>query len=163
MFASLTQATIAVPFDPPHTITIRKLTGAEVDRAQAANLKNAASGALGRNWAERVRRQMRKGIDEVRLKALTLEQLAARENDAVLVELDHPMNGFDRYEVIKAGLIAWSYDTGADEKTIAAARLKAIDDLDDEGADFVATEIIRLTKPSLFQTMAEREAAQKNG
>lgn len=163
MFASLTQATVQIPFDPPHTITVRKLTGKEIEQAQAANVKNAAAGILGRDWNERVKRRMRQGIDELRLKALTPEELAARENEAAAVELEHPLNGFDRHTIIKAGLVAWSYDTGKGEAAIKAARAKAIEDLDDEGADFVALEILRLTKPALFQTAEEREAALVKG
>ena len=163
MFASLTQVTVAVPFDPPHTITIRKLTGKEIDTAQAANMANAAAGMLGRQWHERVKRQMRKGIEAMHLPALTPEQVAEREHEAVLVELDHPLNGFDRYEVIRAGLVSWTYDTGKTDAAIKAARVKAIADLDDEGADFVAAEIIRLTKPALFLSAAEREAAEVKG
>src|SRR3972149_2984282 len=93
MFASLSPPVpVPVPFDLPHPVTVRKLPGKELDAAQAANMKNAASGILGRDWHARVQRQMRKGIDEIRLKQLSSEQLAARETDAVLVELDDPMN-----------------------------------------------------------------------
>lgn|SRR3990167_6419819 len=175
MFASLTQVTVDIPRQPGQSAILRKLTGRELDRAQAANIQSAASGILGRQWHERVKKQMKKGIEEIRLKAMTPEQLAERENAAALVELDDPMNGFDRFEVVKCGLVSWSYDAAerpvgksgppnkkAAEAEVIDARMKAIDDLEDEYVDFFAEQIMRLTKPALYQTAEEREAATKN-
>jgi hypothetical protein len=40
--------------------------------------------------------------------------------------------------------------------------IKAIEDLTDEAADFFAREILKLSKPALFQTADENEAETKN-
>jgi len=42
-------------------------------------------------------------------------------------------------------------------------RMASLEDLDDEAVDFIATEVLRLTKPGLFHaTEDDAEAAQKN-
>lgn len=57
--------------------------------------------------------------------------------------------------VVRAGLKTWTVDAPVTPETI--------DDLDGEALNHFATEIMRLTKPELFQTAEEQEAAQKNG
>ena len=34
IFASQTRSTLPLPCDPPHTVTLQKLTGADLERAQ---------------------------------------------------------------------------------------------------------------------------------
>jgi predicted butyrate kinase (DUF1464 family) len=135
-FASQTSATIPIPFDPPHTVTIRKMTGREVELAQAVHAGEIAS---GRGWAERFRRVLVQGI----------------KDGAAAQVLADPLNGYDRRTVIASGLLAWSYETPKTLETLA--------DLEDEAAEFVAHAILKLTKPALFQTADEAEADRKNG
>ncbi len=141
IFASQTTDTVPIPFAAPHTATLRKLTGRELDKAQEVHLKNTIAGRwASHGWAAVFQRQLEKGI--------------ATNADAEKLLRD-PLNGYDRHTLVNAGLIAWSFP----EPALAPA---AIDDLDDDALDWFAREILQRTKPSLFQTEDEREAARKN-
>jgi hypothetical protein len=155
MFASLTQSDpIPVPFDPPHTIVVRGLTGRECDAAREAHATGVALGGA-RHWATKFRRMLEGSI-----------------SDKAYVEqaIRDPLTGYDRYALVRGGLIAWSYPrpitvrqaAGADLLLLKAeqeARDAAINDLEDEGVDFIATEVLRRTKPALFLTTEEDVAA----
>lgn len=140
IFASQTQATVTVPGEDGQTVTVRALTGTEFDAAQAAHLRAIAEGHSARGWSGTFRRQLAKGV----------------VSDAAVVEmLADPLNGFDRLTLVKSGLVAWTYGE------VAPAR---VDDLKDDVLEFIATEVLRLTKPALFvRTVDEVEAATKKG
>lgn len=158
IFASQTHSDpILIPFDPPHTFVVRKLTGLEIDAAQEAHRGTIASGST-RSWATLFRRAMVTGASD----------------PDVLKAIGDPLTGYDRYALVRLGLVAWSYPQpiavpaeadGADSAakaaraTMVATRQAAIDDLDDEAVDFIATEVLRLTKPALFLTTEEDVAA----
>lgn len=149
MFASLTQAIVAIPWDPPHTVTVRKLTGRELEAAQAAHRDSLATGN-SRSWAALFRRGLQKGASD----------------PDVLTAIADPLTGYDRYVIVRAGLLAWSYPQAIKPVTVKGegkpdAIVDAIDDLDDEGVDCIAREILRLTKPALFLTVEEAEAEKK--
>ena len=59
-----------------------------------------------------------------------------------------------RHKLIEMGLTAWTYP-----EPLTPDLLK---ELDDEAANFIAGEILRLTKPGLFLTPDEVEAERKN-
>ena len=145
IFASHTTRTFPIPFDAPHTVTLQKLSGRELEAAQLEHLSGVATGR-GRNWATTFLSLAKAGL--------------ATDRDARKV-LDDPLSGYDRIALARAGVKAWSY-VDADGKPIAVTPA-AIDDLDDEALEFVATEALRLTKPGLFQTAEEQETARKNG
>jgi len=145
IFASQTTSDpIPIPFDPPHTVTVRKLTGRELERAQQAHMIGIVSGSA-RTWAARFSAMAKTGDP----KAMEL--------------LNDPLLGYDREAVIRSGLVAWSYSQPIAAVPPSEKTPDAIADLDDEAMDFIAREIMRRTKPSLFQTDAEREEARKNG
>lgn len=144
IFASHTRQTIPIPFDAPHTVTIQKLAGKDVDAAQLDHMAGVVTGR-GRNWAVRFLELARAN--------------AATEKDARKV-LDDPLSGYDRLALVKRGVKAWTYEVDGTAKPITDA---AIDDLDDEALEFLARAVLQLTKPGLFQTADERQAAQKNG
>lgn len=130
IFASQTATTIAVPHDPPQTITIRKLRGKELQDAQAADLRNFIGNRSPRGWAGTLRgliQKARAGGD-------------VGDADSVLTD---PLIGYDRGVVVRSALLSWSY-------TDHAPTADEIDDLDDDTIDFIAREILRLTKPHLF-------------
>lgn len=143
IFASHTKSQpIPLPTDPGQTVVVRKLTGIEVEQAQAEHARGIAA---GRGWANRFRRLIEKGI----------------ATDAqVLSALADPLIGYDRRSLVDAGLIAWSYMEDGKPKPLTAES-KA--DIDDETSEFIATEVLRLTKPSLFLSVEEVAAARKNG
>lgn len=140
VFAKHTARTIPVPHDSPHTITIRKLTGRELDKAEQAHLEAFVNGRSSRGWVQAYSAQLAKGLG----------------NDAdTLKVLADPLKGLDRFAVVQAGLTGWSYE--------AKVGAEAIDELDDETVEFIAVEVMKLTRPALFQTPAEQEADEKNG
>ena len=137
IFAKENQHTIPLPFDPPHTITITKCTGDEITQAQAEHIRSLVAGRSARGWAEQFQRQIGKGIIEV--KELIFD----------------PMNGYERKALIKAGLVGWSYDRDITDEVIAS--------LDDDAQEFIAREILQLSKPGLFvRSVDEAKDARKN-
>ncbi len=150
MFASLTQQTIPIPFDPPHTVTVRKLTGRECDAAAEAHRDGALSSSA-RAWPAIFRRMLEKGASDAE----------------VLSAIADPLTGYDRFALVRSGLVAWSYPQSLKPVTVKVDGqpdeiADAIEDLDDEGVDFIARAILRLTKPALFLTAEDLEVARKN-
>jgi len=152
-FASLTQSDpIPLKFDPPHWIVVRKLTGRQIARVQEEHRDSLATGDP-RLWSASFRRMLATG---------------GATDPEVLKAIRDPLTGFDRYALVRAGLVAWSYPQPIKPVTVKVEGqpdqvVDAIEDLDDEGVDFMATEVLRLTKPHLFYATAEdAEVAQKN-
>lgn len=146
IFASETTATVSLPFDAPHTVTVQKLTGRDLERAQADHMSDFVAGRSPRGWAALFQRAIREGT-------ATVAQLAEGQRD--------PLAGFDRSALVRGGLKAWTYTIERDGKTVP--RPIDVDDLDDEALEFIALEIMKLTRPWLFLTDEEAEAARKNG
>lgn len=145
-FASTVVETIALPFDPPHTATIHRLSGQDLDAAQYAHMTGIASGR-GRNWAQAFIRRAAAGT--------------ATPADAEKV-LGDPLSGYDRIALVTAGVSTWSYPAQCDKDGTPLA--SALADLDDEALEFLATAVLKLTKPGLFLATGDAvEAAQKNG
>jgi hypothetical protein len=144
IFASHTTQTIPVPFDAPHTVTIQKLSGRGLEAAQLAHLTGVVTGR-GRNWATTFVRRAAAGL--------------ATNADAEKV-LHDPLSGYDRVSLVQGGLTAWSYEQDGEKKPITPA---AIEDLDEDALEWLATAVLKLTKPALFQTADEQETARKNG
>ena len=160
MFASRTTDTIPIPFaDPPATCTVRSLTGRESDAAQAAHLTATIAGRFAAHgWAAQFQQQLAKGT------------ATAADAEKVLAD---PLNGYDRHTIVKAGLLAWTIadpilpapiakPTDAASLAAAAARDAIIEDLTDEELEWFAREILRRTKPALFQTADEAAVEKKS-
>lgn len=158
-FASKTQSNpIPLPFDPPHTVVVRKLTGRELEAAQDAHRGSIASGS-SRSWAATFRRMLEKGASD----------------PDVMKAIADPLTGYDRYALVRSGLVSWSYPEsvkpvaarpaveakGGRPASPAVEASDAVEDLDDDAVDFIATEVLRLTKPTLFQTQEAAKADQK--
>jgi hypothetical protein len=157
-FASLTVSDrIPLPFDDGQWIRVRKLTGRECERAQEAHRDGLVDGSL-RLWAVTFRRALEQGASD----------------PEVLRAIRDPLTGYDRFALVRDGLVEWSYPLrqpipaspavkNADGSiTPAVEAYDPIEDLDDEAVDFIATEVLRLTKPGLFHaTEAEAEAEKK--
>lgn len=144
MFASLTTNIVTVPGEQPVMVTIHKLSGKDHDAAQFAHMSGVMTGR-GRNWAQRFMQLAASG--------------RASEADANRILAD-PLSGYDRLTLAKCGIVGWSCVDAAGQPVPVTE--KAIDDLEDEPLELLASEILKLTKPGLFQTPAEAEAAQKN-
>jgi hypothetical protein len=143
IFASRsTSDPIPIPgVDPPATCTVRKLTGRELDTAQGDHLRATIAGRFAAHgWAAVFQRQLKAGL--------------ATDADAQQV-LDDPLSGYDRHAIVKAGLLTWTIPE-------PALSPEAIEDLEDDALEWFAVEIMKRTKPRLFQTADEAEIAQKN-
>lgn len=139
VFASQTKSEpIPIPFDPPHTIVVRALTGRELDFAEAEDLKHFLGGR-SRGWA-----------------AAAVELAKGEAADAAVAGLlSDPLKGYDRHVVMSFGLVSYS---GADPLKDEQKR-----DFTDEMVEFCAREVMKKTKPERFQTVEEMQAARKNG
>jgi hypothetical protein len=151
IFASQTQSDpIPLPFDEGQTITIRALSGLELEAAQTAHMKSLVGGRSARGWSGAFQRILA-GV--------------ATPADAEQALAD-PLAGYDRTVIVRAGLVGWSYSqaiTSVKVGTVGAPAkiIDAIDDLKDEPLEFMARAILQRTKPSLFQTPEEAKAAQR--
>ena len=158
-FASRVVVTLPIPFDLPHEVTIRKLAGRHLERARNAFMTGLFLDVQARGGAA-VQKDMQ-----------TLFKKDDEDADAVAEKVKaaeaDPLNGFDTYVLAQGGIVAWSYpESLMPERTVEGdsilMRVRAIDDLDEDAVRWFATEVMRLTKPSLFQTKAEAEADRKN-
>jgi hypothetical protein len=151
-FASQTVSDpIPLPFDEGQWIRVRALTGKEFEQAQDAH-RREFSGSSSRSWSMVFRRILETGNP-------------APED--VLAAIRDPLTGFDRYAVARMGLIEWSYPQSVKPVLVEGKPVEPVDaiaDLKDDPIDFIAREVLRLTKPSLFLASEEdAKAAQKNG
>jgi hypothetical protein len=142
-FASFTVSDpIPLPFDEGHWVKVRKLTGRECEQAQEAH-----RGALGssRVWAATFRRALEQGATDPQ----------------VLQAIRDPLTGYDRFALVRSGLVAWSYPHTLKPPLTPGDGLDYVNDLDDEAVDYIATEVLRVTKPGLFHATEEDAAAEK--
>jgi hypothetical protein len=155
IFASRTTKTIPLPFDVPHEVTIQRLAGRHLGKAQLENQVTSVEN-LRRMGGAAFQKEL-EGLGDTSKRAELVKQHQA-----------DPLNAYDRYEVLAKGIKSWTYEElltpveVIEGDGVKRLRILAIDDLDDDAADFLAREILRLTKPALFLTEAEAEAAQKN-
>ncbi len=146
----LGQTTIPVPFDPPHTVTLQRLNGWDLEKARKRALNLLMQDIADRGGAK-AQKEMEEFFkptedpDPVDAKAPTPAPPAAPVN---------PLFHYDTRTLILKGVVSFT----ADPRPIA----EAIEELSDEEIEFFATEALRFTKPGLFQTVAEVKAAQKN-
>ena len=159
-FASRVTVTLPIPFDPPNEVTIRKLAGRHLDRARSAFVTSLFLDVQARGGAA-----VQKDMQSLFRKDEGQEKDVAEEVKKVQAD---PLNGYDPYVVARCGVVSWTYpetlklEEVVDEKGTIEMRCKAIDDLDEDAVRGFATEIMRITKPGLFQTSEEAEVDRKN-
>jgi hypothetical protein len=159
MFESQTTSDpIPAPGVAGQWIQVRALTGRECDAAREAHASGVSSGGA-RLWATKFRRMLEGSVTD-----------KAQIDQAIA----DPLTGYDRFVVAASGLVAWSasvplvatLDAKLTEKQQRdahyAVRLAAVEGLLDEEVDFIATEVLRRTKPALFQTVEEQQAEKKS-
>lgn len=127
IFASRTQQVLALPFDPPHTVTIQQLAGRQLEQARQAS-QAAAVATLQRMGGPAFQKELGGMGDPTAVAKLVAEAHA------------DPLTGFDRDVVLLKGIKAWSYDEPVTPS--------AIEDLREEAADFLARAILELTLPA---------------
>jgi len=149
IFAS--RVTDTIPFRADgvdYEVTIQKLAGRHLGKAQQAFLNDLVRGIHERGGAA-VQKDLREVLDSENAKA----GIAAVKAD--------PLNGYDKHTLILYGVKSWTYPEPIPADLDAKRAL--FDDLDADYVDVLATAVLKLTKPSLFQEEEEAAAATKNG
>jgi hypothetical protein len=144
LFAFRVTKEITFPDLPGHTFTIRKLAPRHLEAASKAAQHRAIGEVkeLGVGFIKELR-----SLSEEKVKEETKKD---------------PLLTYDRITLIDKGLQGWEtpdVEYPADEK----ARMEAIEEIDDEIQVALAREILKLSKPKLFEAQEEQEAAAKNG
>lgn len=142
------RAVTTIPFtpDPPHEITIQKLAGRHLYKADTENDIRAQEYVNRMGGAE-----FRRQLDEA-TKGKSQEQIADVVRD--------PVHAYDKHIVVLHGLKSWTYeDAPVPDVKDYDERKAFVEDLDPDALEFIAREILRWTRPSLFKE--EATAAQK--
>lgn len=132
IFASRTQRVVELPFDVPHTVTIQKLAGRQVEKAREANQFASAERLKGMGGVA-----FQRELGELGDPAATAVLIAKAQAD--------PLNTFDRATVLQKGIVAWTYEEPVGVPL--PVTVAAIDDLSEEAAEFLARAILELTLP----------------
>jgi len=137
-FTSLFTKTIAVSGDPDQTVTIRKLAPEHLERA--------------------MKTQQRRVVQDLRemggLSVLKEFQDLKQSPETAPEVVADPLLQFDRVTLLETGITAWTYEQQISRATCA--------DLDEETAEYLAREILRYAKPSLFLAADEAHAEKKD-
>jgi hypothetical protein len=141
IFTSLVTETLDVPGLPGHTVTIRKLAPKHLSAAADVAKANA----------QREMAQAREVLGDDFVATL----LASPPKPAAPATRDDPLTAYDRVTLMRDGVLSWTFDRATD--------VEAYEDLDDDMQQWLAGAILKLAKPSLYRTVDEEEAAQKNG
>lgn len=161
-FASRVRVTLAIPFDPPNEVTIQKLSGRHLERARNVFMTGLFLDVQARGGAA-----VQKDMQTLFKKD---DPAAAKEAEEQVKKVQaNPLNGFDPYVIAQAGIVSWTYPESLTPERVVTdtagsteMRVQALDDLDEDALNWFATEIMRITKPSLFQTPEEEAAERKN-
>jgi len=164
-FASDTLVLLDLPFDPPHTVTFKKLSAKQLGKASTAQSEEYYA-AIKRVGGPKVAKEFQDMV------AKDPEGTKAAVDEAKDEAAKNPLSGYDPYVLLYGAIKEWTYphslalvpilEKTGDGHDITVMRIPAIDDLGEDELKWFATEALRLAKPSLFQTKAEQEAAQKN-
>lgn len=160
MLASRAVTTLPIPLtlnDPgdtrQHEVTIQRLAGRHLSKADVEN-DIAAQEYVRQMGGAEFRRQLEEATKDAK-KATdgTPEPIVAVKRD--------PVHAFDKHTVVLYGLKAWTYEAPVPDVKDIEARKALVEDLDPESLEWLAREILRFTKPSMFQTTEEAKATQK--
>ncbi len=150
LFSADTTVTVDLPFDPPHTAVIQKLSGWKLGRAQKAFFNELVAEVQARGGA-----QVQKDME-----VLFTKDPGEAQAQVEAVQKD-PLNGYDRITLVGLGVKSISsLPDWASMKADARVDL-AREQFDAEVVDFFATEVLKLTKPTLFLTQEEAKATQR--
>ncbi len=143
VFAKLRSAVLQIPNTSGETVTIRGLSPTGLRAAQAENQRKAVLAMKAQRELEDAVGAEDTPVDPDAVKAW---QDKVRSN---------PLLAYDAETLIAKGVSSWTLELDATPENIA--------ELDEDARDWMATEILRLSKPSLFRTIEEQEADRKNG
>lgn len=145
------RAVKTIPFPPyqGHELTIQKLAGRHLYKADTENDFRAQEYMKRMGGAE-----FRKQLEEATRDDPKDE---TGKSTAVAKAARDPVHAYDKHIVVQYGLKAWTFTE--DDGTPIPITPEAIEDLDPDALEFIAREILRWTRPSLFTEDAK--AAQK--
>ncbi len=150
-FASRVVKTLPIPFDPPNEVTLQKLAGRHLERAQLDAQVKFIESVTAKGGFER----QKEAMEFFEQRFAQKSEVTDNEDKAIDVAVaSNPLAGYDPYTVCRFGIKSWSYDIPVTEESV--------NDLGDEAAIWFATEIMRLTKPRLFETAEQRKESEKN-
>ena len=139
VFASLRTATLSIPRTTGATVSIRGLSPRALEAAQKEHQRQALQAM----------REAREAGGE--------DALGQVDPAAVQAYLDeqrrNPLLAYDAESLVVKGVTAWTLELPHTAESVA--------ELDEDVRDYIATEILKLSKPSLFRTVEEQEADQK--
>jgi hypothetical protein len=146
IFTSLVTDTLEVPGEPGQSITIRKLAPKHLDAA--------AKVAFERPAAEKMASA---APDLMKLGPAQLGPMSGEQAGHLVGEssMSDPLYYYDPIAIIEAGVTGWTYPYPLDRD--------AFEDIDRVTRNWLATAIVKLARPDLFQTVPEQEAAQVKG
>lgn len=151
MFASRQTKDVQVP---GATVTIRRMSYLQLEAAERAKAKQAMTAMAS---LAAVTSQM-DGIGTAIAEAIRKRAETADPDPAAAAPVD-PLDDYDLRTVLVSGLVAVKVDGAAKAEPFTDAMA---DDLEPDLAPLLAREILQLTRPALFQTAEEAQAAEKN-
>ena len=129
IFASRVQKTIPIPGDPSHTVTIQKLPRRHfisAEKEQQATVTADLRKQFGEEWQDQVKKFK---TDD----ATPDLKKAAKD----------PLLRFDVPTLLRFGVVGWSLDEPFD--------VSLLEDLGKEDAEYIASAVLRLSAPKLFE------------
>lgn len=145
VFAKLRSAVLTIPNANGATATIRGLSPTGLRAAAAENQRKAVA-------AMRAQRELADGLAEAQDDTPVDPEAVKAWQEQVRC---NPLLAYDAETLIVKGVSAWTLELDPTPENIA--------EIDEDVRDWIATEILKLSKPSLFKTEAEQEADRKNG
>jgi len=145
-FASQVTTTVPLPHDPPHEVTVQKLPGRHLRRAQQAHFNEIVAGI-----AERGGSKIQKDLQILFEK--TEKDPTGQDATALQQAKADPLAGYDAATLVAHGVKSWTYSQPVTPAALA--------ELDEETEQLLARAILRLTKPALFLSEEDAKAAQK--
>jgi hypothetical protein len=150
IFASRTIETIPLHADGvEYEVVIQKLAGRHLGRAQQAFLNEIIRGITERGGAK-----VQKDIQQL------FEKDPEEAKKGIAAVKADPLNGYDKHALVTYGVKSWTYPV--DIPGDFESKRSLFDDLEEEILDTLARAVLKLTKPSLFVSEDEAEAATKN-
>lgn len=140
IFTSRVTKTITIP-STPFTATIRKLAPRQLFQAARESQRIALETVNAMGGADQL---FAKHKDEL----MDVMRVASMKREA------DPLTSYDQVTLLDKGIVSWTCDE--------PKGLNAYEDLDEDTLRFLATEILRLSRPALFLTDDEKEEAEKN-
>jgi len=126
IFASYVQDTIPIPWDPPHTVTIQKLSGRALRKAAQANLVATVESLKDMGGAA-----FQKELSAIGDPTAIAAAVAQSQAD--------PLTQYESGAVLRAGVVSWTYDRPKTDEALA--------DLDEQSEELLARAILTLSLP----------------